>query len=65
MMHFTHSVDAACVKQDALRRGGLTGIDVRHDADVSDVIEGNATCHLSSNLTRSTVLVVVSRRYQR
>jgi len=27
-------VRASCIEQDSLRRGGLTGIDVRHDADV-------------------------------
>jgi hypothetical protein len=29
------AVRASGIKQDALRRSGLTGIDVGHDADVS------------------------------
>ncbi len=33
-MDFTDAVGASCIEQDALRRGGLTGIDVGHDADV-------------------------------
>ena len=28
------------VEQDTLRGGGLTGVDVRHDADVSGVFKG-------------------------
>ena len=34
-MDLTDAVRASCIEQDALRRGGLTGIDVGHDADVS------------------------------
>ena len=34
-MDLTNAVRASCVEQDALRRGGLAGIDVGHDADVS------------------------------
>src|SRR5699024_2047406 len=35
------------VEQDALGRGGLTGIDVRHDADVADLVEvsQHVLCH--------------------
>jgi hypothetical protein len=29
------AVRLACIEQDALRRSGLTGIDVGHDADIS------------------------------
>jgi hypothetical protein len=28
----------ACVEQDALRGGGLAGVDMRHDADVAATI---------------------------
>src|SRR4029079_14559881 len=31
------------VVEDALRRGGLTSIDVRHDADVAGALEGELT----------------------
>jgi hypothetical protein len=34
-MDLTDAVRASRIKQDALRRGGLAGIDVGHDADVS------------------------------
>jgi hypothetical protein len=33
-MDLSDAVRAACIKQDALRRSGLAGIDVGHDADV-------------------------------
>ena len=33
-MDLSDAVRAARIKQDALRRSGLTGIDVRHDADI-------------------------------
>jgi hypothetical protein len=29
-----NTVRAPCIEEDALRRGGLTGIDVGHDADI-------------------------------
>jgi hypothetical protein len=35
LVGFANLVVHACVKQDALRGGGLTGVDVGHDADVS------------------------------
>ncbi len=34
-MDLSDAVRAACIEQDALRRSGLAGIDVGHDADVS------------------------------
>ena len=37
-MDLTDAVRASCIEQDALRRGGLTGIDVSHDADISATI---------------------------
>ncbi len=37
-MDLTDAVRASCIEQDALRRGGLAGIDVGHDADVSATI---------------------------
>jgi hypothetical protein len=33
-MHLADTVRLSRIKQDALRRRGLPGIDVRHDADV-------------------------------
>jgi hypothetical protein len=34
-VHLSDAVRPARIKQDALRRSGLAGINVRHDADVS------------------------------
>jgi len=34
LMDLSDAVRAACIEQDALRRSGLAGIDVGHDADV-------------------------------
>ena len=44
-MHLTDLVVDAGVVQDPLRRGGLAGIDVRHDADVSCFFECSGTRH--------------------
>jgi hypothetical protein len=35
-MHLAHPMQASRIEQDALGRRGLTGIDVRHDADVTE-----------------------------
>jgi hypothetical protein len=37
-MDLSDAVRAACIEQDALRRSGLAGIDMGHDADVSATI---------------------------
>jgi hypothetical protein len=37
-VHLTNLVSDACVKQDALGGGGLTGVDVSHDADVANLV---------------------------
>jgi hypothetical protein len=37
-MHLADTVRLSRIKQDALRRRGLPGIDVGHDADVSAAI---------------------------
>jgi hypothetical protein len=37
-MDLANTVRASCIEQDALRGGGLTGIDVGHDADVPATI---------------------------
>jgi hypothetical protein len=50
-MNLTHPMYAARVKQNALGRGGLPGIDVRHDADVPEVIQGVEPGHVDSILT--------------
>ena len=39
LMGLTQTVYAACVKQDALCRGGLAGVDVGHDANVTDHVK--------------------------
>ena len=46
-MDFADLVGPAGVIEDALGRGGLTGIDVRHDADISHFLEWNRACHKS------------------
>ena len=39
LMRLTELVGAAGVEQDTLRRGGLAGVDVRHDTDVSCILK--------------------------
>jgi hypothetical protein len=38
-VHLTHPVQAARVKQDALGRGGLAGVDVGRDTDVARALQ--------------------------
>ena len=44
-VHLTDLVDLPGVVEDALRGGGLAGIDMRHDADVPVALEGGVTGH--------------------
>ena len=46
-MDLTDLVGDAGVEEDPLGRGGLAGVDVRHDADVADGVEvrGDVDCH--------------------
>ena len=44
IVNFTDLVVDAGVVQNALGRGRLAGIDVRHDADVAELVEG-MSCH--------------------
>jgi hypothetical protein len=37
-MDLTNTMNAPCVVQDPFRGRGLTGIDVRHDADVPQML---------------------------
>src|SRR5690606_14461355 len=48
LMSLTELVVDPGVEQDPLGGGGLTGVDVGHDADVSDLVEvcQHVTCHL-------------------
>jgi hypothetical protein len=46
-MDFTDPVSPTGVIQNALGRGGLTGIDVGHDADISHLLECDSTGHIS------------------
>jgi hypothetical protein len=39
-VHFADLVGDAGVEQDALGRRRLAGVDVRHDADVADLVQG-------------------------
>ena len=45
-MGLTDLVVLAGVEQDALGGGGLTGIDVGHDAEVSGIFQRILSCHL-------------------
>jgi hypothetical protein len=44
-MHLANLVTDAGVEQDALRGGGLAGIDVGHDAEVAVAIDWSGACH--------------------
>src|SRR5581483_7263821 len=51
LVDLTHLVDAARVEQDPLGRRRLARVDVRHDPDVSDLVDGDGTflhlqCHV-------------------
>jgi hypothetical protein len=39
-VHFTDAVRDAGIKQNALGRRGLPGVDVRHDSDIPATVEG-------------------------
>jgi hypothetical protein len=45
-MHFTDFVLATSVKQHTFRRGGLTGIDVCDDPEITGIFEGIFTRHI-------------------
>ena len=52
LVHLAHLVGATGVVEDPLGRGGLAGVDVRHDPDVPDLLErdlaaGDGCCLLS------------------
>ena len=44
-MHFADAVVHTGVEENALRRGGFTGIDVGHDADVAALVERDCAGH--------------------
>jgi len=48
VVHLADLVAHAGVEQDALGRGGLAGIDVRHDAEVAVTLDGSGAGHGSS-----------------
>jgi hypothetical protein len=47
-MHFTHAVNAPGIKEHALRGRGLTGINVRNNADVPRTFDGIINTHKGS-----------------
>ena len=50
-VHLTDLVVLARVEQDALGRRGLARVDVRHDANVANLIEGEFACgHFNNSL---------------
>ena len=59
IVDLTDLVGLAGVVEDALRRGGLTGVDVGHDADVAEVLELVLNlCHVASPRSRGLEAVV-------
>ncbi len=57
IVHLTNVVGLACVVQDALGAGGLTCIDVRHDAEVTVMVECILACHWSNVLWKLPTIV--------
>jgi hypothetical protein len=49
-MHFTNTVRDAGIKQDALCRCRLSGVDVRHNTDVPATIQRYGASHGNSPL---------------
>ena len=49
IVHLAHLVGAARVIEDPLRRGGLPGIDVGHDADVPSFLQRHLSRHKIPN----------------
>jgi len=46
-VHLAHLVDPARIEKDAFGGRRLAGVDVRHDPDVSDLVDRDRTlCHL-------------------
>ena len=45
VVHFTQLVRTARIVEDSLGRRRLPGINVRHDADVTDLVEFSCSCH--------------------
>ena len=56
IMHLTYSMHTTGVKKNALRRRGLAGIDVRHDADVSQQWKWRRPRHLSVSRLVSSIV---------
>ncbi|MNP64959.1 hypothetical protein D3C76_1605110 [compost metagenome] len=44
-MNFTDFVRNACVEQDTFRRGSFTGVNMRHDPDITCIFQGELSCH--------------------
>jgi hypothetical protein len=54
-MDLAHLIGATGIIQDALGRRRLAGIDVGHDADISDLSKWDNTGHFFKDLLRTTV----------
>jgi hypothetical protein len=48
-MHLAHPMDPSGIEQDPLGSGGLTGIDVRHDADIPEQVKWGNPWHRLKN----------------
>ncbi|MNZ80291.1 hypothetical protein D3C78_989210 [compost metagenome] len=44
-VNFTDFVRNACVEQDTFRRGSFTGVNMRHDPDITCIFQGELSCH--------------------
>ena len=64
LVDLTDLVGDAGVEEDALGGGGLAGVDVRHDADVADLVEvgGDVDSHCCVSVPRSSGVVGVGGR---
>ena len=60
VVDFAQLVGFSAVVEDAFAGRGLAGVDVRHDADVADEVEGRSTCHGRFLLNRQELLASCS-----
>jgi hypothetical protein len=56
VVYLAHLVRNAGVEQDAFGGRGLTGINVRTDADVAIPIDGSSSCHFVNTVSRCALV---------
>ncbi|KFM83885.1 hypothetical protein DJ90_5581 [Paenibacillus macerans] len=64
LVNFPDFVRTACVEQDPFRRGCLTGVNMRHDPDVTCIFQGELSCHESVSLQNRS-FELRAKSYQR